>query len=133
MTLVVGASLLAAPFVDSGPAGQWAKSVLSFGRLRAPESVLAESANIVRRLEGSRRISRTSANAVAGELTRLTIDLCPYRPFADRIWELRHDLTPYDAWYVALAEELSSPLATLDRRLANATGPHCRFIAFADG
>jgi predicted nucleic acid-binding protein len=39
-----------------------------------------------------------------------------------RVWELRDNVTAYDAWHVALAEALSAPLATLDRRLARASG-----------
>jgi predicted nucleic acid-binding protein len=52
----------------------------------------------------------------------------PIRPFEDRIWQLRRNLTCHDAWYVAIAEALSLPLATLDRRLARATGTHCEFL-----
>jgi predicted nucleic acid-binding protein len=47
---------------------------------------------------------------------------------ASRIWELRENVTCYDAWYVAVAEALSAPLATLDIRLTKAPGPHCRFL-----
>jgi predicted nucleic acid-binding protein len=49
-------------------------------------------------------------------------------PFAERIWELRHAITSYDAWYVAIAEALRLPLATLDKRLARARGPKCEFL-----
>jgi predicted nucleic acid-binding protein len=47
---------------------------------------------------------------------------------AERIWELRPNLRCYDAWYVALAEALDLPLATLDKRLAGAAGPKWRFL-----
>jgi len=52
----------------------------------------------------------------------------PIRPFEDRIWQLRRNLTCYDAWYVATAEALEIPLATLDRRLARAPGPRCIIV-----
>lgn len=55
------------------------------------------------------------------------MELFPYAPFAARIWDLRDNVTCYDAWYVAVAETLNAPLATLDVRLANAPGPRCRF------
>jgi len=51
----------------------------------------------------------------------------PYAPLGPRVWELRENLTAYDAWYVALAEELGLPLATLDGRLSRAPGPRCEF------
>lgn len=49
----------------------------------------------------------------------------PFEPFIDRVWELRDNLTVYDAWYVALAEWLGTDLVTADGGLVNATGPRC--------
>ncbi|HEX9637375.1 MAG TPA: type II toxin-antitoxin system VapC family toxin, partial [Acidobacteriota bacterium] len=63
-----------------------------------------------------------------GDLLDCDIELFPYAPFADRIWELRGSVTIYDAWYVALAEALRAPLATLDRKLARAKAARCRFL-----
>ncbi len=51
-----------------------------------------------------------------------------YRELAGRIWELRNNITIYDAWYVALAEALDARLATLDVRLARAPGVRCPFV-----
>ncbi|MBC9956631.1 type II toxin-antitoxin system VapC family toxin [Yimella sp. cx-51] len=48
-----------------------------------------------------------------------------------RVWELRHSLTAYDAFFVAAAETLDVPLVTADRRLANATGPLCQITLIA--
>ncbi len=45
--------------------------------------------------------------------------------FAERIWALRFTVTSYDAWYVAVAEAVNLPLATLDERLSRAEGPAC--------
>jgi predicted nucleic acid-binding protein len=59
---------------------------------------------------------------------QLDLQLLSFEPFADRIWELRHTITSYDAWYVAVAEAFALPLATLDERLAKAQGPKCRFL-----
>ena len=63
-----------------------------------------------------------------GDLARLPIDLYPFEPVAQRVWELRDTVSAYDAWYVALAEALDVPLATLDTRLAKAPGPRCAFL-----
>ena len=62
------------------------------------------------------------------DLLGLRVELFAYEPFGPRAWELRGNLTTYDAWYVALAEDLGSPLATLDRRLSRAAGPRCGFL-----
>jgi predicted nucleic acid-binding protein len=49
----------------------------------------------------------------------------PHRPLIERCWELRENLTPYDAAYVALAEALEATLVTADDRLAHVRGPTC--------
>jgi predicted nucleic acid-binding protein len=56
------------------------------------------------------------------------LELFSFEPFAERVWVLRHNVTSYDAWYVALAEVLRLPLATLDERLVKAKGPTCNFL-----
>jgi predicted nucleic acid-binding protein len=62
---------------------------------------------------------------------QLEMELFPFEAFSDRIWQLRHTVTSYDAWYIAVAEELGFPLATLDERLAKAEGPKCEFLTRA--
>ena len=59
---------------------------------------------------------------------QLDIELFPFEPFASRVWELRHNVTSYDAWYVAIAEALKLPLATLDEPLSRSNGVTCKFL-----
>jgi len=61
------------------------------------------------------------------DLCTLELSLVPFEAFAERVWQLRRNVSSYDAWYVAVAEALDLPLATLDRRLSRAPGPSCRF------
>lgn len=117
-----------AALVDTGANGEWAEKILEQGPLYAPELLRVEAANVLRRLERNQEITEHEANAAFEDLMELDIDLHVFEPFSARIWELRHNLTSYDAWYVALAEAVQSPLATLDRRLAKAEGPTCRFL-----
>ena len=128
MSVVVDASVLIAATTDAGPAGTWAEGVLESGDLHAPELVLVEATNILRRLERAKKISSAQAEIAHQHHLQLPVALYPFEPAAERIWELRHTLTSYDAWYVALAEMLEMPLATLDARLARASGPSCRFV-----
>jgi len=86
-----------------------------------------EATNVLRRLEGAKQLTRLEATAAQRDLLGLDILLLPFEPFAERVWELRRTITSYDAWYVAVAEALDLPLATLDRRLSRASGPSCRF------
>ena len=74
------------------------------------------------------RITRREATQAHGNLLRLDMELFPFAPFAERVWELRDNVTCYDAWYVALAEALDCSLATLDRRLSRASGVACEVI-----
>jgi predicted nucleic acid-binding protein len=129
LSAVVDASVLVAALLDTGRHGVWAEELLSRGRLYGPELVAIETTNILRRLERAKRVTTVEANAAHQEHQRLPIELYPFQPFADRIWELRHTLTSYDAWYVAVAEALQLPLATLDLRLARAKGPTCDFLS----
>ena len=128
MTVVVDASVLVAALVDSGPEGKWAESLIAGGALACPELALAEASNILRRLERARKISRLEANSAHRDLLRLDVELFAFGPFAPRVWELRSNLSSYDAWYVAMAEAFDCPLATLDRKLGRATGPKCEVV-----
>ena len=127
MSAVVDASVLVAATTDAGAEGTWAEQVLGEGNLVAPHLVLVEATNILRRLERSKLLSRLEATAAQRDLLDLDVLLVPFEPFAARVWDLRGTITSYDAWYVAVAEALELPLATLDRRLSRATGPSCRF------
>ena len=77
-------------------------------------------------------ISRLEANSACDDLVSLEMELFPFAPLAERIWALRGNLTTYDAWYVALAEALDCPLATLDYKLSRSQGPVCRVITPTD-
>jgi predicted nucleic acid-binding protein len=128
LSIVIDSSVLVAALADSGPHGEWAEEVLSSGILQAPELLGVEATNIFRRLERAKLITTPEANAAQEDLMQLNIELFPFEPFADRIWELRHNVTSYDAWYVAIAEALRFPLATLDETLSRSNGVTCKFL-----
>ena len=128
MSAVLDASVLVGAFIGSGPEERWCEAVVQRPEIAAPELALAEATNVMRRMEASRSASRVEATAAHRQLLRLRIERYPYAPFAGRVWELRANLTAYDAWYVALAEALDWPLFTLDRRLSRASGPRCEVI-----
>lgn len=128
MSVVLDASVVVAALTDLSPDGSWAEAIIRTDFIAAPELVLVESANVLRRLERAAAISTLQASTAHADLLRLDIALFPYEPVADRAWELRHNLTAYDAWYVALAESLGCPVATLDRKMTQAVGPLCSFL-----
>ena len=132
MTLVIDASMVVAGLIDSGTDGRWAEALLAGDSLAAPHMMTAEAANILRRSAAAGAISAEQASLAHADLLDLRVEFFPYTPFAPRIWELRENVTCYDAWYVAIAEAVGAPLATLDARLANAPGPRCRFLTSAE-
>lgn len=127
MTLVVDASVVVAALIDPGRVGTWAESQLTSGPLAAPHLMPVEVANILRRSALAGDISADVASMAHEDLLSLRVEHFPYLPFASRVWELRSNVTTYDAWYVALAESLGAELATLDAKLARATGTLCEF------
>lgn len=127
MTVVVDASAVVAALVDGSELGQWAEDCLREDRLAAPHLLHVEATNILRRAELAGDISADSAALAFTDLLMLPVDLYPFEPFADRVWELRHTVTAYDAWYVGLAESFETSLVTVDQKLARANGPACGF------
>ena len=122
MTTVVDATVIVAALVDSGHDGLWAESAIAEGGLASPELALVESTNVLRRLAQSGHLSSVEAAIAFRTLLRLNLELFPFMPFAERIWELRENLTSYDAWYVALAEGARMPA----RDPRQKTRPRCR-------
>jgi predicted nucleic acid-binding protein len=128
--LVVDSSAIVALLADAGPAGQWVTSTVASAALSAPHLLPFEVGNILRRHALAGLIDHSAATLSHADLTALAIDFYPYEAVADRAWELRANITTYDASYVALAELLAAPLVTLDTRLARASATHCRVLVY---
>jgi predicted nucleic acid-binding protein len=123
--VVCDASALAALLIDGGADGQWATKAIAGADLAAPGVVAFETANILRRQELAGLISADQAAQAHIDLLDLAIEHWPYELLAIRAWQLRRNLSIYDASYVALAELLGATLVTLDRRIAGAPGLRC--------
>jgi predicted nucleic acid-binding protein len=123
--LVVDASVLAAALADDGVDGDTARARLRGEQLAAPELVDLEVTSVLRgRLAGGHLHPRRAQLAIA-DLVALPLQRAAHRRLVARCWELRANLTVYDAAYVALAEALGVVLVTADSRLAGASGPRC--------
>ena len=127
MTLVIDSGVVVAALVDSGEVGTWADHLIATDDLAAPHLMPVEVANVLRRAAMAGEISADTATLAHADLLSLRVELFAYEPFATRVWQLRENVTAHDGWYVALAESLDAKLATLDIRLAKATGPRCNF------
>lgn len=126
--VVCDASALVALLLDGGADGRWATHAFSGADLAAPGLVDFESANIIRRLELAGAVSPDQAAQAHGDLVDLAIERWPYEVVAARAWELRRNLSVYDAAYVAVAELTEATLATLDRRIGRAPSLRCAVL-----
>ena len=90
--------------------------------LHAPELFDLEVTQVLRRLALQTVISARRADEALGDLLDLRITRYPHRVLLPRIWQLRHNLSAYDAAYVVLAEKLGAVLVTRDARLASTSG-----------
>lgn len=123
--IVVDTSVLLTALVDEGESGERARAHLVSQSLAAPEVMDLEFVSAVRGLLASRKLTRRRAEVAVDDLMALPLRRVAHRLLLRRCWELRDNLTPYDAAYVSLAEELTAPLLTADRRLAAAPGLRC--------
>lgn len=126
--IVCDASALVALLLDDGPDGQWVTKAIAGSDFAASYLVEFESANIIRRHELAGIISPDQAAQAHADLLDLAIEPWPYELLAARAWELRHNLSSYDASYVALAELIGATLVTLDERIGGAPGLRCTIM-----
>ena len=90
--------------------------------LHAPHLIDVEVAQVIRRYSANGEIDSERGRMALMDLADLPLRRYPHDFLLPRIWDLRNNLTAYDATYVALAEALDAPLLTRDRRLAAAAG-----------
>jgi predicted nucleic acid-binding protein len=94
--------------------------------LHAPHLLDIEVAQVIRRYAAKGEIDSERGHAALADLADFPFRRYPHDFLLPRVWDLRNNLTAYDAVYVALAEALDAPLLTRDQRLAAAAGHHAR-------
>lgn len=126
--VVVDASVLAGFYATDDVRRPQTAARLSAGHaLFAPAHLDAE---VISALRGMSKTNAVLLRAVPGALRHLAgfpIRRMPIAPLLERMWQLRDNITPYDAAYVALAERLGAPLLTCAAKLAAASGARCTF------
>lgn len=123
--IVVDASVVVTALADDGPDGERARRRLRGEDLAAPELVDLEVASVLRRLVLRRALPATRADLALSDLVAMPLQRAPHRSLLTRCWQLRQNLTVYDAAYVALAEALDAVLLTADVRLSGAPRQRC--------
>ena len=94
--------------------------------LHAPHLIDVEIAQVIRRYVAAGELQAERGRAALTDLADMPLQRYPHIFMLPRIWELRHNLTAYDATYVALAEALDAELLTRDKRLAAAPDHRAR-------
>ena len=131
--LAVDTSAVVAALVGRPPDPRLADRLGADGDLHAPHLLDVELLHALRRLVRTGRLSEERAADVRADFAELTVVRYGHAPLADRVWELRGNLTAYDATFVALAEALQMPLVTCDARIARAPGHRAAVELFPGG
>ena len=119
--IVVDASAALAALLNAGPA----RRALAHEQLHVPHLIDSEVANALRRASVAQRLDAGAAWATLDAWRRLGMTRYPAHSLLERIWELRDNLSAYDATYVGLAELLGCSLVTADARLGRSPGIGC--------
>jgi predicted nucleic acid-binding protein len=123
--IVVDSSVVAPALIDEDALGDRLRARLKGERLAAPAFIDLEVASACRGHYRAGRLSDRRAEVALADLAAMPLERAPHGPLMSRIWDLRHNLSAYDASYVALAESLDTILLTGDERLARASGIRC--------
>jgi predicted nucleic acid-binding protein len=123
--IVVDASVLANVVGYDGTDGDRAREAVRGHELSVPDLVDVEVVSVLRRRWLAKTMTARRFSTAIDDLSALPADRYPVLPFMPRAYDLRANVSAYDATYVALAEQLDCALLTADRRLAAAPGPRC--------
>ncbi len=125
--IVVDASVLANAIGDDAADGRKARAALAGNDLSVPDLADVEVVSVLRRRWLAKTMTAKRFATAIGDLAAVPADRYPVLPFMPRAYELRANVSTYDAAYVALAEQLGCVLVTAGSRLARANGPRCTF------
>jgi predicted nucleic acid-binding protein len=125
--IVVDASALIEVLLRTSSAPAIEQRLFSSGQaIHAPQLIDIEIAQVIRRYARTGQIDSDRGRAVLDDLMAFPMWRHSHDVLLPRVWELRNNLSAYDAVYLALAEALEAPLLTHDQRLATATRRHSR-------
>jgi predicted nucleic acid-binding protein len=123
--IVIDASVVGPALIDDAPSGDRMRERLRGERLTAPALVDVEVLATLKRVARRRGLDERRQRQAITELMTMPLQRVPHLPLLARMWDLRDNLSVYDAAYVALAEAISAPLLTGDAGIAKAPGVRC--------
>jgi predicted nucleic acid-binding protein len=129
--LVIDANILATALADDDHDGVATRRRIFGEQLLAPDLVDLEVLSAFRQQVARGALLNRRAELAIRDLSVFPVRRLPHHPYLHRCWELRNNVTPYDACYVAIAEATTATLLTADARLARAPGLRCTIEVFA--
>jgi predicted nucleic acid-binding protein len=122
--IVLDASAAADVLLNLGPRAPRIRERMaeSDGDLHVPHLFEVEVLSVLRSFSLRGELSQERARVALGRLSAMRLTRYPHTALLSRLWELRDNVTVYDAAYITLAETLDAPLVTTDARLARAPG-----------
>ncbi|MGH3319246.1 MAG: type II toxin-antitoxin system VapC family toxin [Streptosporangiaceae bacterium] len=131
--IVVDASLIVDALTDDGRLGDLAQAALAADpHWVAPQHLRVEVTSAIRGRWLAGKLADERADEAVRTLNQLAVGYASWDEVAERVWELRHNLTPYDAAYVALAEARGCRVTTADRKLLNCSARRCAIDVVTD-
>jgi predicted nucleic acid-binding protein len=127
--IAIDANAVVALLVDDAELGMSSRRAYAQHDLTAPDLLSYEVTSVLRKLCQLNAITGRVAEHALRDLNLLRVDTVPYGDIAQRMWELRDNLSVYDAAYVAVAELFDVELLTFDQRVRRAPGPRCEFVS----
>jgi predicted nucleic acid-binding protein len=126
--LVTDAGVWVRALVDEGPGDPIRNRLAAEPVVEAPALIDLEFTNVLRGLLRKGSIALPDAELALAEFLQAPIQRYTHESLVPRVWQLRQNLTAYDAAYVALAEALGVDLLTIDRGIGGAPGIRCRVL-----
>lgn len=123
--IVLDTSALVDFWVGSTATAERVRTAVGHERIAAPYAVDLEFVSVLRRLVLGRKLPKADAERVLDLFRRAPLRRFDHLPLLPRIWQLRHNLWPYDAAFIALSELLGVDLLTIDSKLAATPGLRC--------
>ena len=123
--IVLDTSAMVEFLVGADPVAERVRAVVVGGKLAAPHAIDLECAAALRGLVRGKKLPPAEAERALELLGRMRLERYGHVPLLARIWQLRHNVWPYDAAYVALAEWLDAELVTLDAEIETIPGLMC--------
>jgi predicted nucleic acid-binding protein len=122
---VLDASVVFEACVSELPRGEDCRKLLAATDAYVPSLIYSEVAHSLRKFEVFTKVEMEDTYRVLVAMPWVSVD---YRHYSSRVWPLRHDLSLYDATYVALAQLLGAPLFTLDMKMAKTATRYCEVV-----